>query len=544
MTNRNKKTTVKLVMVLLASLMLVVGSLGYLGMAKGEHGLRDTYENEVVQFIYLDEVCDVYAEEIPAICHKVLMGELSFAQAQAEMNRAITRADLAWKDYMSGRLEPKEKNRATELLALKSPLDSATRQLKDIFEKEDRARLDSFHAKDLNLATEPYCKKLNELCRLQQADAKNTVASTERTFTSMKAILVASLVASLIIAAFLTAYLLRMQANLQQSEQQFRSMFESHRSVMMLIVPSSGEIVEANPAASTFYGFSLAELQSRNARELNLLRQTKDLTQIGRNGPGKEAEDYETTTRLSSGEFRQVEVHASSIHMQGMDLLFAIIHDVSARKDLEKQLLEMGEQERWRVGLDLRDTLGGTLAGAAMGAQALLTTLSRNSLPGTELAEEVVHQLNEAVTQSRSISRGLCSTDPMGPGLVLGLKELAANVEQLWGVRCQFEVSEDLAFNDEVKPAQLFHIAQEAVNSALSHGRAKNLAIHLSQKDGQVVLKIANDGEPVPERPQISSCKEMCSMTCRANAIGGKLQFEANQKGKVLVTCTLPKEHA
>src|ERR1039458_2533284 len=53
-------------------------------------------------------------------------------------------------------------------------------------------------------------------------------------------------------------------------EQLFRKMFEEHHSIMLLI-ERSGRIVDANPAAANFYGYSRERLRQMNISDINQL---------------------------------------------------------------------------------------------------------------------------------------------------------------------------------------------------------------------------------------------------------------------------------
>jgi PAS domain-containing protein len=58
---------------------------------------------------------------------------------------------------------------------------------------------------------------------------------------------------------------------LRENEQMFRSFFEAHSSVMILIDPDTGDIVDANRAAADFYGFSRETLRSMAISDINVL---------------------------------------------------------------------------------------------------------------------------------------------------------------------------------------------------------------------------------------------------------------------------------
>ena len=119
----NLKTGMIGVVLCLGILIMLVGGIGHSGMKQGEDGMRDAYQNEVVQFLYLKTVSDVYAVNIPHQCQKVLTGESTFEQARKQIIEEHDIAQKGWDKYMRGRLEPEEKVLAKEIQALKEPLD-------------------------------------------------------------------------------------------------------------------------------------------------------------------------------------------------------------------------------------------------------------------------------------------------------------------------------------------------------------------------------------------------------------------------------------
>ncbi|MCX6699779.1 MAG: PAS domain S-box protein [Methanomicrobiales archaeon] len=58
---------------------------------------------------------------------------------------------------------------------------------------------------------------------------------------------------------------------LRESEERFHAMFERHDSVMLLIEPETGNILDANIAAERFYGRPLKELRSISIDEINVM---------------------------------------------------------------------------------------------------------------------------------------------------------------------------------------------------------------------------------------------------------------------------------
>jgi PAS domain S-box-containing protein len=137
----------------------------------------------------------------------------------------------------------------------------------------------------------------------------------------------------------------RAQATLQASEWRHRQMFEKNRAIQLLLDPENGRIVEANPAAADFYGYSLDQLQGKLITDINQL--PADL--VGQEMARAAAEErtyFLFPHRLASGEIRQVEVYSGPVDYKGRRLLYSVIHDITERKRVEDALKESERQYR------------------------------------------------------------------------------------------------------------------------------------------------------------------------------------------------------
>ena len=124
---------------------------------------------------------------------------------------------------------------------------------------------------------------------------------------------------------------------LRESEQRFYQMFENHASPMLLISPATGAILDANHAASAFYGYDTQHLKAMNIHQINTL--PKEQVAAERERANLEKRNYFVFPhRLANGEVRQVEVHSSPVMIAGEPCLFSIIHDISQRLKTEARL--------------------------------------------------------------------------------------------------------------------------------------------------------------------------------------------------------------
>ncbi len=128
--------------------------------------------------------------------------------------------------------------------------------------------------------------------------------------------------------------MLAQQAKLLDSEKQFRSMFQGHSAVMLLIEPVSGRILDANAAASQFYGYSEKQLKSISTAEINVIDPNQEVIQ--RAGALQKQKNYfHFQHKLASGEIREVEAYSTPIDYGGETVLFSIVHDITERKHSE-----------------------------------------------------------------------------------------------------------------------------------------------------------------------------------------------------------------
>ncbi len=131
--------------------------------------------------------------------------------------------------------------------------------------------------------------------------------------------------------------LAKISRDLRESESLFRRMFEYHSAIMLLIEPQSGLIVEANSAATQFYGYPIEQLRGMNVNRLNVQPESvvyNQRQQVLRGEVNKLIFDH----RLANGDVRTVEGLISPIHLKNVPLLFVIINDITERKESEEQM--------------------------------------------------------------------------------------------------------------------------------------------------------------------------------------------------------------
>ncbi|MGA2673005.1 MAG: PAS domain S-box protein [Terracidiphilus sp.] len=138
---------------------------------------------------------------------------------------------------------------------------------------------------------------------------------------------------------------------LEESEARSRRFFELNGSVMLIIDPARRDIVNVSQAAAAFYGYPREQLIGMSIDRINTLP-PEELAQQCQRVLRDERTRFEFRHRLASGEERDVEVYSSPINMDGRQLLFSIVHDISERKRVEEALRESLDslEEAQRIG--------------------------------------------------------------------------------------------------------------------------------------------------------------------------------------------------
>ncbi len=128
----------------------------------------------------------------------------------------------------------------------------------------------------------------------------------------------------------------RTEKALRESESLFRNLFEKHAAVKLVIDPVDGRIVDANEAASRFYGWSREELRRMKISDINTLPPAQVKIEMER-VRAQERVYFEFKHRRADGAIRDVAVYSSKIESAGRDLLHSIIHDITERKRVEAE---------------------------------------------------------------------------------------------------------------------------------------------------------------------------------------------------------------
>jgi len=217
-----------------------------------------------------------------------------------------------------------------------------------------------------------------------------------------------------------------------------------------------------------------------------------------------------------------------------------MVAEKHARHRLEQEVLEASEREQQKIGNDLHDNLCQQLTATALAGKVLANQLKAQSRMEAETADNLATMLERAIELTRTLSRSLRPITMREEGLVDGLRELAASVNDGRNVSCTLECHQTVSLGTGEANMHLYRIAQEAVNSAARLGQAKNIVIELKVEGGQIILTVLDDGVGLSSDAWVKDGLGRQIMSYRAGMINAALQVELLPQGGTRVTCRLP----
>ncbi|MEM1042242.1 MAG: PAS domain S-box protein [Bacteroidota bacterium] len=227
-------------------------------------------------------------------------------------------------------------------------------------------------------------------------------------------------------------------------------------------------------------------------------------------------------------------------------------NDVTRRRELEQEVLEISAREQERIASDLHDGLGQVLTGVSFLTASVENRLREQGSPHLEDVAQIRSYVEEAVEQARALAHGLhpVSTEP--DGLIKALAYLADTVEAAYGISCSFVYNRPVLVADLNQATHLYRIAQEATTNAVRHGEASEIALSLydlaAEADphaapGEAVLTVFDDGHGITDAAlEESDGMGLHTMRNRARRIGGTLEVGRRGEGGTYVRCRFTPE--
>ncbi|MFW2368607.1 MAG: PAS domain S-box protein [Desulforhopalus sp.] len=118
-----------------------------------------------------------------------------------------------------------------------------------------------------------------------------------------------------------------------QREAWYTTIFDKNPSIFLLIDPNNGRIIDANPKAREFYGYSTETLKQMNIKEINTLSEEAIAKEM-KLAIKEKRQVFYFKHKLATGEIRDVEVLSGAITIDDNNLLLSMVKDITELKML------------------------------------------------------------------------------------------------------------------------------------------------------------------------------------------------------------------
>jgi PAS domain S-box-containing protein len=335
----------------------------------------------------------------------------------------------------------------------------------------------------------------------------------------------------------------RAEQVLRDREERLRAILDTAADAIVTI-DQRGIIQSVNAAAERMFGYAATEMLGQNVKMLmpSPHREAHDgylarYLQTGEKhiiGIGREVE-----ARRKDGSIFPVDLAVSE--SEHLKLFTGILRDLTQRKQLEREVMEIASLQQRRTGQDLHDSVAQELTALTLLARDLADTLRSDPAEAAQLVERMDQGLQRCQQELRAVLRGLLPVAVDSEGLMAALADLADRTQREAKVTCTFDCPEPVSLADNLTATHLYLIDQEAVHNALKHGRPRNIRISL-RSNHVLVLRVQDDGTGMPARPGASGGLGLRIMRNRAAIIGATLTIEPAEPTGTVVTCVLARK--
>jgi len=340
---------------------------------------------------------------------------------------------------------------------------------------------------------------------------------------------------------------LAVEEALRESEDKFKRVFESSLDAVTITDLSDGCYLEINGEFTSLTGYARDEVIGRTPKDLGIWVDPGDLREAQRQIRDRRVvRNVEMPFRTKSGATRWALLSAVVIDIGGRPRVLSFVRDITERRrtegelrELSGRLLQLQDQERRRIALELHDSTAQTLAALAMNlalvkkSETLLEDRPRRALEGAiRLADQCSQEIR---TLSYLLHPPLL--DEMG--LSSALRAYVEGFAHRSGIELSCELPDD---TDRLPPeveTTLFRVAQESLTNILRHSGSRTAKIRLRRSATHATLEVRDHGRGIPaevlERAAVKGFGVgIPGMRARVRQLGGSLDVTSGTRGATI----------
>lgn len=287
---------------------------------------------------------------------------------------------------------------------------------------------------------------------------------------------------------------LKMEDALRESETKFRTIFNSSTDGIA-ITGLDRYFIEVNPTITNKLGYSKDEIRQLKSFEILSPRYHNEINKrfldlLKENELG----NIELEAVTKTGELIPIEINGKVIDFEGQKAILTFIRDITERKQLENQLMEVvletEEKERRHLSSDLHDEIGPLLASLRMYTSTLSRKLANSE--HSNVLTIIQRLIKDAVEKTREISNNLSPHLLDAYGIEAAIRAEIENTLLILPVKLQSNISE-IRFEKKTEIV-IYRILKELLNNTRKYAEATEANINMHLKDNVFKLIYSDNG--------------------------------------------------
>lgn len=242
----------------------------------------------------------------------------------------------------------------------------------------------------------------------------------------------------------------------------------------------------------------------------------------------------------------------------GEPIVLEINTDITERKrnesnlrQLSTYLMRVQDEERRKIARDLHDSAGQSLAALKINLDKLRKSLDSGS-EKEKVILDTMKIADDTINGIRTLAHMLHPPLLDEVGLISAIRWLVDEFGQRGGIKVDLKLDGNEHRLPQGVELALFRVTQEAMNNIYRHSGATEARVDLHQSDGNVILRVTDNGRGVPEelllslsdsKTRLASGRRVgvgiLGMKERLAELGGRLEIASGEKG-TSITAIVP----
>jgi PAS domain S-box-containing protein len=299
------------------------------------------------------------------------------------------------------------------------------------------------------------------------------------------------------------------EEELRLSEQKYRVIFENNPLPMFMLEYPKRNFVAVNNAFIEKFGYSQAELEKMNMRQLRRPYEVHKSDEIALTLEERKQFRELMYLRKKDGSDLLFDVQAAEVTFEGKTVYLASTHDITELAKAEEALLqtnkqlreltihlqEIREEERKHISREIHDELGQQLTALKLNLSWIAKKMTTQEEAVVIKIKSSLDVINGTIQTVRRLATELRPAMLDELGLAEAIKWQTNEFSKRTGIEMNFETNADeYVFPPDIS-ISFFRILQESLTNIIRHAEAGHVECKLHLADGSLLLEVSDDGK-------------------------------------------------